>query len=373
MSVRIEGGCEQCGRLPDVAHPSQLHVWLPINHSFRKLEEELQAAGIPILERDEVVNHLAIELGPADRASRANLIRAILSGEELDAGRGLVLNAGESLSTRHLPRVCPLRVALGRLGAGWLTGILKGGRLETWFQPIVDCESGSEIHGFECLMRARELDGALILPGPMMSSARDADLTYQLDLAARRQAVRDAAAVGIDGRVFINFSPAAIYDPEFCLRSTVSLIERVGLRPEQVVFEIIEADRPQDMNHLRGIVAFYQSRGFQVALDDMGAGYSSLNLVHLLRPDYIKLDRDLVNGVARNTVKQEIAGALLDMARRLRIGTIVEGIEHEEDRAWATARKASYAQGFLFGRPAPRPEVTTVTRSPSHSGVIGGE
>lgn len=368
MSVRIEGGCERCGRLPVVAQPSRLHVWLPISHSFRKLDGELRAAGIPIVEQDEAADHLAIELGSAEATSRANLIRAILSGEELDGGRGLLLDDGEVLSTKHLPRVCPLRVALGRLGAGWLTDILKEGRLETWFQPIVDCRSGSEIHGFECLMRAREPDGALILPGPMMSTARDADLTYQLDLAARRRAVRDAAGAGIDGRVFINFSPAAIYDPEFCLRSTVSLIERVGLRPEQVVFEIIEADRPQDVNHLRGIVAFYQSRGFQVALDDMGAGYSSLNLVHLLRPDYIKLDRDLVNGVARNTVKQEIAGALLDMACRLKIGTIAEGIEREEDHAWAAARKASYAQGFLFGRPAPKPEVAAVTRAAKHSG-----
>ena len=363
----VTGGCEKCGTLPRVPQAATLHIWLPIHHSFRKLADELESAGIETAACNADTSHLALALSRGGAASTVHLIRAILSGEELDGGRGLVLAAGEEPSVDHFAEVAPLRVALGRLASGWLLEILREDRLTTWFQPIVNCTGDGSLHGHECLMRAHEADGTLILPGPMMASAGDADLTYQLDLAARRQAVRSAARARLDTKVFINFSPAAIYDPEFCLRSTTSLVEQLGLRPEQVVFEIIEADRPQDINHLRGIVAFYQSRGFQVALDDMGAGYSSLNLIHVLRPDYIKLDRQLVHDVARHSIKREIAGALIDMAARLRIATIAEGIERPDDFAWVADRGADYVQGFLFARPGPEPVTAVEPRTGASS------
>ncbi len=155
--------------------------------------------------------------------------------------------------------------------------------------------------------------------------------------------------------VFINFSPAAIQDPVANLNGTVQAIEEAGLPRERVVFEVVEADRFADAALLDAVLAGYKSAGFRVALDDLGAGWSTLNLVHRLRPDFIKLDRDLIRGVHNDPVKALIAKKLLEIGRGMGIGTIVEGIEQPEELAWVCDHDADFVQGFLLGKPSHAP------------------
>ena len=115
-------------------------------------------------------------------------------------------------------------------------------------------------------------------------------MLFQLDLAARLSAVREAMRHGIEDNLFINFTPASVYDPKFCLRSTVQSVDEAPLDPERVVFEVTETERAGDVEHLRNTVDYYREQGYRVALGDMGSEYSSLNLIHRLRPDFIKLD-----------------------------------------------------------------------------------
>lgn len=354
---KAEGaGCAQCAGLPHLPTEVMLHAWIDFGHTYNKFQKTLEEGRVEVVAQEPREGYMCLQLNRAQQAFAAALIRQALSEEELTAARGLLLGPEDSLGPSHFARVTALRAAVGLLSAGWLVEALEQEKLETWFQPIVQCESHFPVYGYECLMRLRRRDDSVVLPSEILHTAAEAQLLYQLDLAARRQAVRAASEAGITHKIFVNFSPAAIYDPRYCLRSTVALVERLGLRPEEIVFEIIEAEKPQSLQHLQGIVGFYQQRGFGIALDDLGAGYSSLNLVHQLRPDYIKLDRELVDGVSADPVRQEIASALLNMAKKLGIVTIAEGIEHPSDLEWIIEKGADLAQGYLFSKPAPAPE-----------------
>ena len=109
---------------------------------------------------------------------------------------------------------------------------------------------------------------------------------------------------------------------------------------------------------------YYRRFGIRSALDDVGAGYSSLNLMHVLRPDIIELDMELVRNVNRDLCKARIAANLLDIANVLGIDALAEGIETEGALAWVQQHGAEYVQGFLIARPTPTPVTTVASRSP---------
>ncbi|MEM6492031.1 MAG: EAL domain-containing protein, partial [Pseudomonadota bacterium] len=145
--------------------------------------------------------------------------------------------------------------------------------------------------------------------------------------------------------------------PAYCLRTTASVVQDVGLKPQNIVFEVTESDQARDLRHLKGILAFYRNAGFQVALDDVGAGYSSLNLLAEVRPDYMKLDMDLARNIDTDDYKKNIVEHLMAIARSNGTKVVAEGIETEGERDWMTAHGADYMQGYLFARPAPADEV----------------
>ena len=123
----------------------------------------------------------------------------------------------------------------------------------------------------------------------------------------------------------------------------------------QVVFEITESERLPAVKHLQRIVQFYREEGFQVALDDVGAGYSSLNVLVQLKPDFVKLDMGLVRDVDRDPAKAIVARKLIETVKELELATIAEGIERVEELEWVRERGADFAQGYFFARPAVPP------------------
>ena len=243
----------------------------------------------------------------------------------------------------------------------WLVEVLRAQSIYSVFQPIVRVsEPGGgalpEVFGYECLMRGSH-NGQTVAPDVMLQMARGADLLFQLDLAARRSALVGAGQHNIKAKVFINFSPNSIYDPWHCLRSTVNTVEEVGLSRDQVIFEITESERLPAVKHLKRIMEFYREEGFQVALDDVGAGYSSLNVLVELKPDFVKLDMGLVRDVDRDKSKAIVARNLIETVKELELATIAEGVERIEELDWVRERGADFAQGYLFARPASPPPI----------------
>jgi EAL domain-containing protein (putative c-di-GMP-specific phosphodiesterase class I) len=177
---------------------------------------------------------------------------------------------------------------------------------------------------------------------------------YALDRVCRMTAVRAAAKLSGE-KAFINFIPTSIYSPEFCLRSTIELAHETGVDPKQLVFEVVESEKVDDLEHLKRILGYYKSKGFQYALDDVGEGYSTAEVLDELRPHYMKLDMQYVQGVATDTAKQAVAQSFLKKAQGVGSTPLAEGIENEEDFQWLKAQGYELFQGYYFGKPAPAP------------------
>jgi EAL domain-containing protein (putative c-di-GMP-specific phosphodiesterase class I) len=132
-------------------------------------------------------------------------------------------------------------------------------------------------------------------------------------------------------------------------------VDEAGIPREKVVFEITETERTHDVLHFRGIIDQYRRFGFRIALDDVGSGYSSLNLLHQLRPDFLKLDMHLIRGVDRDPYKATIAQKILEIAQKLDIKSVAEGIETTEEMDWVRDHGADFVQGYLIAKPKLHP------------------
>ncbi len=266
----------------------------------------------------------------------------------------LFLPEGEELTPASLASIRTLQQYKDLSGATELSKLIEKGALTAHFQPIVDLRSGS-IYGYESLARGVYDDGTLIYPDTLFRWGREGDMLFYLDRACRETSLKTAAVKNISAKVFINFIPTAIYDPEHCLQSTVKWARQLEFDPKNIIFEVTESDHIEDIDHLKKILDFYKEQGFMVALDDVGSGYSSLNMISKLRPDIIKIDRMLIDRIDTDEVNQSIFRAIVSMAKESGILILAEGAERAEEIDYCLANGADLAQGYYYGKPSPEP------------------
>jgi EAL domain-containing protein (putative c-di-GMP-specific phosphodiesterase class I) len=236
-----------------------------------------------------------------------------------------------------------------------LPAMLAEGRIESWFQPIFRA-GALELWGYECLMRGRAEDGSIVSPLTLLEWAQQEQLTFMLDRQVRELHLRRAGAAGLpaDCHVLINFLPTSIYRPEFCLRTTVRAAAQAGLQPGNIIFEVVETERV-DPTQLRTLLAYYRDKGFKVALDDVGSGYSGLAMMADLSPDLIKIDRELVSRAPGSAFHRDVCASLVKLAQDNGKLALAEGVETHDEWRLMTELGADLLQGFLFGRPHPDP------------------
>lgn len=351
-------GCARCERLPEMVQDiASLYLWMPLGHSAGKIRQMLMRSGLEYEPQDE--HCVRVRVDAAQRQQFVAEISATLTENERADTHVLCMEGDTAPNLSDVPRTMPLRRFLGLSQGDWLLAMLEAERVTTHFQPIVRADNTAIVFAQEALLRGVAEDGSLVPPGRVFEAAREAGLLFQLDLTARRSAIRAAGRTGIHSHIFINFNPTSIYDPAFCLRSTVQAVHETGIDPQRIVFEIVESDRNHDIAHLRRITDFYRAAGFRIALDDMGSGYSSLNLLHQLRPDFVKLDMELIRDVHQDQYKAMIARKLLEIAQELEIQTVAEGVECAEELAWVRQNGATYVQGYLIARPSAVPVTET--------------
>ena len=332
--------------------PGTLHLRFPWAHSRNKLIQNARNAGHVCVEQGDVVS---IKVGAQAMEDVLAVLGNGLSLTERRDTRVLLQPEGTVPTLSDYLASEPFDALMARVGARWLGAMLAEDRLTVMFQPIVRCETVPSVFAYECLLRGVDAVGALIPAGKIFETARSAALLSQVDLAARRAIIREASRLRIATRIFINFTPTSIYDPDFCLKTTVKSVLDAGLSPQNIVFEVTESERIPDVEHLRRIMDLYRAQGFGLALDDLGSGYSSLNLLGALQPDYVKIDMGLVRGVHADPYKAQIAAKLLTLAKALGISSIAEGVETEEEYRWLAENGADFVQGFYFARPANPP------------------
>ncbi|RUS47334.1 EAL domain-containing protein [Cohnella sp. AR92] len=230
-----------------------------------------------------------------------------------------------------------------------LESLLEAKALRCVYQPIMDIRQGRPL-GYEALSRPQN-SSAFAGPLPLFEFAERAGMDYALDQLAREQAISGSAGLHSGEKLFLNLTPQIINDPQFTPWQTLALLKKHRLTPDQVVFEITERSSIQDFGSVERVLAHYRSQGYKIAIDDVGAGYSSLLSIVELKPDYIKVDRSIVSGLHADTYKAHILETLVLTATRMGIGLIAEGVETEEELNKLREMGVHYAQGYLLGRP----------------------
>jgi EAL domain-containing protein (putative c-di-GMP-specific phosphodiesterase class I) len=351
--------CERCGRPPaPSSEPGRLYLWPPLGHTRQKLKTALAEAEVGVADAPDQLG-LVIEVSAEGPNALAAMLENHLTRAELHDSRALFMVGQQEPGFAQLGEVESLETCVSRWRGRWLQELIHAQRVTTLFQPIFEIAEPGRVFAHECLLRGIDQDGAVVRPDLMFELAARADLTFPLDRLARITAVANAAAHGIKGHIFINFTPAAVYDPVNCLRTTVAAVEAAGLQRERIVFEVIETERISDPDHLSRVLAYYRDAGFKVALDDLGGGYAGLSLLPSLRPEFIKLDRALIDGVSKSPIQSVVVERVTQMAHDLGIRIIAEGVEQPEDLEWLRAHDLDFVQGFLLARPAPEPYSTS--------------
>ncbi|MDI3398807.1 bifunctional diguanylate cyclase/phosphodiesterase [Pseudomonas sp. V88_4] len=245
-----------------------------------------------------------------------------------------------------------------------LSSILTQSGLHSLFQPII-CLSERRILGYEALTRGPS-NSPLHSPIALFAVARQAGRLSELEIACRQSACRRFNEQQLPGKLFLNVSPESLLEAAHQPGRTLQLLQDFGIPPSQVVIELTEQTPIDDFQLLQTALHHYRAMGFSIALDDLGAGYSSLRLWSELRPDYVKIDRHFIDGIHQDALKREFVGSILQIAKASRAQVIAEGIELPEELAVLTEMGVDLVQGYLLGRPQEHPPHDARASMPKH-------
>ena len=346
-------GCS-CSFARDAGSGSRVLLSTRVSHSLRGLRDALGETGAVVT---ELMPGL-LDVQTHDPAGVLAAARLRLSSVEAAEVRALVVGAeqGDDLLAAALTAPTLTQITARSQHADLLP--LFADELNAFrsvYQPIValGVSGGTPaVIGYEALLRAEGPAGP-VMPDELFAAAASAGWLHVLDRVGRTTALRGAAGWLGDAQLFVNFLPTTIYRPEVCLRTTEKAALAAGLRLDQVVFEVTESERVTDVDHLADVFAYYRERGCRVALDDLGAGYSSLNLLVRLQPDVVKLDKDIVQRLP-DAVSAAVVAAVVDITHSYGGQVLAECVETAEQADAARALGVDLAQGWFFGRPEER-------------------
>jgi diguanylate cyclase (GGDEF)-like protein len=216
------------------------------------------------------------------------------------------------------------------------------------YQPIVDLGAGS-IVAYEALARPNR-EKIDISVERMFSSAQRMGLGRDLDWLCRRAALAGATWVPCGIPVFINCNLSGLVDPVHRVDQMLLVMEAAARNPQDVVLEITERELVGDLSRLKQVVASYRREGFRFAVDDVGEGHSTLEVLAATLPDFVKIARPLVIDAASPGPRAAIR-AVVAFAGELGARTIAEGIETESTALYMGQLGVHLGQGWLFGRP----------------------
>jgi EAL domain-containing protein (putative c-di-GMP-specific phosphodiesterase class I) len=334
-----------------------IYLWSQPLHVLAKAKEVLRSGRFRLGQNRD---GLMVGLVGADITEVINTLSNSLSQVEKSALK-ILLFQGDEPAVEEYGSVVTFDHLLRALEGQWVVSLLKEGRYKSVVQPIVTAGEQTKVYAYEFLLRGLDEGGNIIAPIDIFKAAATHDLLPTLDHAARHSAVATAARLGITEKLFINFSPAAIFDPAICLKSTLEAIASHGFNPENVVFEIVESEVIADMPHLVKIVDYCRAHGLRMALDDFGAGFNNLGTYLDLKPDYIKIDKQLTARMVGDKHRREMVGGFIASAHRSGTKIIAEGIEDKATAEVLIALGVDYLQGYYYGYPAASQQPISLT------------
>lgn len=209
------------------------------------------------------------------------------------------------------------------------------------FQPICRLSDG-KVRGVEALSRFSSEPSRS--PDLWFKDAAEAGLAESLELIAIRKAIAAASVLPPDVSLSLNVSPAVAIGGR--LAEAIETFD-----PMRTIVEVTEHDMIPDYQALIDALAPIRDRGVRIAIDDAGAGYSSLRHVLMLRPDIIKFDISITRGVDSDPMRRALAAALAEFARHTGTTIVAEGIETPAELEVLRSLGVEKGQGYLFGKP----------------------
>ncbi|WP_024816349.1 EAL domain-containing protein [Methylopila sp. 73B] len=216
------------------------------------------------------------------------------------------------------------------------------------YQPIVDAYTG-KVSSLEALARWTSPTAGPVSPADFIPIAERSDLINRLTQTLLRRALADAAAWPDHVGLSFNLS-ARDLSPEAML-GIIGLVRGSGVDPRRLVFEITETAAMRDFALAEGALNALRALGAGVALDDFGAGHSSLTYVRLLPLDEIKIDRGFILDIERDPTSRDITKSMVDLCRNLKLACVIEGVETESQRDILAGLGCRLMQGYLFSHP----------------------
>lgn len=226
-------------------------------------------------------------------------------------------------------------------------------RLDVHFQPILDFRA-RQYFGFEGLIRGPK-DSALRSPEVLFGLARLAGKSVGFESLCRERVMAEFARLKLPGMLFLNASISALADPAFANGKTAVLLESLHLRPCDIIIELTENQHVADFQALRQVLDIYRGKGYRIAVDDLGEGFSNLRIWSEVRPDFVKIDRHFISNIAQDNLKFQLVRAMHEIAESNGVSLIAEGIETESELATVRDLGIGFGQGFLIARPESHP------------------
>lgn len=230
--------------------------------------------------------------------------------------------------------------------------IIRRKEIKTVFQPIISLRDGG-ILGHEALSRIT-CESEIKNPEVLFNVAGKHNRLWELELLCRTTALEAAYKFMIppySKKLFINVNPNTMHDETFKRGFTKSFLEQYEITPENVIFEITERDVITDIAGFIATIDHYKSQGYNIAIDDAGAGYSGLNLISDVNPHYIKLDMKLIRGVDTDNLKFALVRGMVEFSKVSNISLIAEGIETYEEIETLVKLGVQYGQGYFIQKP----------------------
>jgi EAL domain-containing protein (putative c-di-GMP-specific phosphodiesterase class I) len=228
---------------------------------------------------------------------------------------------------------------------GVLNEVLGNRLLSTVYQPIVDIRKRS-VHGYESLLRVRHslMDG----PAALFSYAERLNTLRDLSFFSHTAALKAVEKLAPGQRLFLNLHPKDFVEYE-------DLGHRAnpfhGRDLSRLVFEITERCYLKNVDRIHTVIGHFKAAGASIALDDLGSGYSSLEVLTSLEPDYVKIDMSLIRNIHENDRKQKMMRALLYYCEQIGAGCVAEGVETEDEYQTLSGIGTRLMQGFFLSRP----------------------
>ena len=227
--------------------------------------------------------------------------------------------------------------------------ILREKQIFSVYQPIVSLRDG-EVFGYEALSRIKR-EHSLLNIGELFQAAELLGKVWELEELCRKRSLKNAENKPKKAKLFLNVDPGIIKDDKFKSGTTRKYLKQYNLIPSDIIFEITERSAITDAEAFKNTIRHYRQEQFKIAIDDFGEGYSGVNRICAARPEYIKLDMELVRNVDKDSIKQAMVENMVRLCKGINIALIAEGIETEEELKELIRLEVPYGQGYYLMRP----------------------